>query len=262
MSRALLYSVCIVGIILVIIQGAVFADKTPVITPGKVVKNLTPSNTVHVSTPLAATTTLIDPGILKETGEISGKKIAVTEHGGDTDTPEMMAAAQSIVDIMELSEDELEESPYENCEWVNTGGSAGRIACPGPVSTYLDGSEYFYEYNGIAIRPDPGGSERVVLPLAVKQDAYIRYLKIVDSLAPFDENPAIRISSIRVYDGNDFVAGYQPQWMHYNERVHYVDLGGYFQFNKGLQISVSISNDEENHIDSFYITGYGARIEW
>lgn len=259
MSSKLVYCLLILGIFVIFLQGFAFAEKIPAISPAKLVKNLTESITVN-TTDMTILQPVTKLDITKETGLLSSKKNRIDVGSPDEVTPVSEMASVGIIDTLELTEDEIESGPYQNSEWITIGGSAGHGNIP--IFGNSDNYEFMSDGRGLSADIKPGKTEHFILPLAVNQDAHIRYLKIVDQLDPYDENPAIRISAIEVYNGYERVALFNPQWIHYNEQIHYVDLGEYYQFDKGLQIDVSVHSDEEVNHNLYYITGYGARIEW
>lgn len=116
-------------------------------------------------------------------------------------------------------------------------------------------------YQGLSVVVPRNKKVYVILPLPVKQDAKIRYLKIVDMNPVVYENNAPNIISVDAYNGFHIAAGYYPTWIPGHEKIHYVDLGDYYQFDKGLQIVLRLDNENPDN-SPYIITGYGARMEW
>lgn len=161
--------------------------------------------------------------------------------------------------FQEMTEDDIVYGPYEHAEWIMSGGSAGSVDVG--VRNVIGDTDHHQGW-GLGANVVPGASANFILPLAVNPDAHIRYLKIVDYLPAYDMDPEIKIRSVQVHNGYETVAWYTPEfWVHENERVHIVDLGDYYSFDKGLQMEVSVVNGEESYSNLYIITGYGALLE-
>ena len=261
MLSKLVYYLLVLGIIVIFLQGCVIAEKTLTTSQIKLVKNQTGLKPVNMTAYLSPQETTGNASETKKTGVISLEKNSGVDGNTDTIVPVSEVASASMIDTRELTESEMEDGPYNHSEWITIGGSAGHIWEYG-YNNLASGTDYHNDW-GLCGTIKPGKSASFILPLAVKQEANIRYLKIVDYLPLYTPNPKIKIESVNVYNGYENVASYDPRlWISRDETIHYVDLGNYYNFDKGLQIKVNVRNNEENMMNEFIITGYGAKLEW
>jgi hypothetical protein len=245
------YLLLVLGVGIVLMQGIVIAEKTVA--------------TSVIKPKISAQSPLSGPQNVSMVPEmkILTKMDATQAPGGVT--LENPVAAQSLVDVAVLTEDELEDSPYQNSEWVVTGASG------------ITGGQFYFDALHVAAYPSGDGFMvceippddvciPLYLPLAVKADGYIRYLKFITEDQSYRNKG--EIDSVSVFNGPYSIGYYDTTlWSFHSDpdnlspETHYLDLGDYYQFDKGLQIGLCIKNHASG-IAGFILNGYGARVEW
>ena len=246
--------------ILIASSGGVLAEKRDVNPSDRVpVQNITtipPELKQSMKSPDEPEDAIIEA----ETGMKATEMQIISSESHDTGSSDIPLGTVSMDRLQEMTMDDIRYGPYEHAEWIISGGSAGSVDVE---IRNLIGDTDHHEGWGLAATVVPGATAYFILPLAVNPDAHIRYLKIVDYLPPYDTDPEIRIRSVEVHNGYETIASYTPEfWVHENERVHIIDLGEYYSFDKGLQMAVAVVNREESVSNQYIITGYGARQEW
>jgi len=89
----------------------------------------------------------------------------------------------------------------------------------------------------------------------------VRYLAVYYATLE-GTNP--KIDAIAFYNGPNYVKTIDYSTPIYSDywTVQIIDLGGWYTFNRGLNMAVRVFNDDPTYDRTFYLAGYGARFEW
>ena len=111
-----------------------------------------------------------------------------------------------------------------------------------------------------------GGNARIYCPIPSYEkktggvQPQVRYLAIY--YKSDGTNP--KIDLIMIYNGPHYVKTiyYSPSIYSYDYTVRIIDLGGWYTFNRGLNMAVRVENNDPTYDRWLKIGGYGARFEW
>ena len=126
-------------------------------------------------------------------------------------------------------------------------------------------SDYDFGYGRYTtVRYGPGAFIDCTIPSYEKKTGgvqpQVRYLAIY--YESDGTNP--KIKTIDIFNGPNLVKtiSYSSPLYSSGYTIQIIDLGGWYTFNRGLNMAMQVANDDPTNNWTFRIAGYGARFEW
>ncbi|NLV25587.1 MAG: hypothetical protein GXY48_00200 [Methanomicrobiales archaeon] len=250
----------ILGFFFLILHVSVFAAKIPVSNAISDVNGSADSGQLKVIDQKSTQSAPIKVNETK-TGGLVGKSainLLASEGGIDKTSQIPGVAGQSLLDMMQLTKDEIKPGPYENSQWIVIGGTAASIDEFDQKEYLSPGHQHHHEY-GLGGALLPGVTVKFYISVPINPDAHIRYIRLTDHDSSCTIEKILVKSGLRTYYESDIVIRPEPVDTF---STYYFDLGEYRQFDQGMVIIIHVKSPETTFGSGYGLVSAGAFMEW
>lgn len=249
------------GIFFLILSVSVFAVKIPIGTVISDVNGSADSGQLKVTDQKSTQSAPIKVNETKTSGLVGKSAINTLAKEESIDETSQIpgVAGQSLLDMMQLTEDEIKPGPYENSQWVVIGGTAASID-EFDQTEYLSPGHQHHHDLGLGGALLPGVTVKFYISVPINPDAYIRYVRLTDHGSSCTiEKILVKSGLMNIYESDNIIRPEPVDTL----STYYFDLGEYRKFDQGMEIIIHVKCPETTIGWAGYdLVSAGAFMEW
>ncbi|PWR75088.1 hypothetical protein ACKUB1_10985 [Methanospirillum stamsii] len=253
--------ILILGLFFLILHVSVFAAKIPVSTTISDINVSTDSGQLKATDQKSTQSAPIKVNETKTSGLVGKSAIntLAKEESIDEISQKQGVAAQSLLDMMQLTEDEIKSGPYEYSQWVVIGGTAASIDEFDQKEFLSPGHQHHHDL-GLGGALLPGATVKFYISVPINPDAHIRYVRLTDHGSSCTiEKILVKSGLMNIYESDNVIRPEPVETL----RTYYFDLGEYRTFDQGMEVIIHVKCPETTIGWAGYdLVNAGAFMEW